>query len=735
MPSSSPSNKPFNTTNSVKAVEFLLDLDKDGNHNLVAIDPNTGYVTGRTFRPIDMFDAVSWIDDNADKNLYFSVNEPRKGAPHGKLSKSDISHLRAIPVDIDPRKGQDFMAERARLQDLAASAASSPTPPTYTVDSGGGFQFFWKLVNRIPVNAETSTWAEEQGRGLAHALGGGDSIQNIDRIMRLPFTTNYPDEKKRARGRLQAPTILIGGAGDTYTPNQLSTYAKPRKAESNVVDLDPEVARFQAEIDMQEVYEPVPTSVSMLVGKYAASNKRLSDIIEGRPLPGEDQSGSAYRFALANELSQIGGFTVTQYAQLACSLPHCNTDKDAPGGWPRAFAREWAKGQTHAPEKFFSATETAEDNAASQAESLFDPTPKPRRFETISLDEAANSALTDSAKPLVKGLLDQGAFSVVYGDSNVGKSFVVLDLCLHMTEGKPYAGMKTQPAVVVYIAAEGGGGIRKRAKALTDTFSPAHPERFRILREAVNLRNSQEDLTGLVSLGNDLADAHNLPVVFVVDTASRALAGGDENSSVDFGAFIRNIDALRTGVPNAHVLVIHHTGKNKAAGSRGWSGLRAAIDTEIEVGPGTIEVVKQRDLDKSWKSGFKLVEQKLGFDADGDVVTSATVELIDFETASAQGSAGEKVMGSTVSGKAADSVKACVEMLCSTQAHQGGVGLADVTSACPVAKSTVRRALALLEIEGSLVKAGRGRWRPRSLGDDVTRLASVYQEAVTSVLD
>ena len=30
-------------------------------------------------------------------------------------------------------------------------------------------------------------------------------------------------------------------------------------------------------------------------------------------------------------------------------------------------------------------------------------------------------------------------------------------------------------------------------------------------------------------------------------------------------------------------LLIHHTGKNIANGMRGWSGVRAAIDTEIEV--------------------------------------------------------------------------------------------------------------------------------------------------------
>ena len=46
--------------------------------------------------------------------------------------------------------------------------------------------------------------------------------------------------------------------------------------------------------------------------------------------------------------------------------------------------------------------------------------------------------------------------------------------------------------------------------------------------------------------------------------------------------YIRNITTLRSGF-NCHVLIIHHSGKDKNKGARGHTSLRAAVDTEIEI--------------------------------------------------------------------------------------------------------------------------------------------------------
>jgi RecA-family ATPase len=68
---------------------------------------------------------------------------------------------------------------------------------------------------------------------------------------------------------------------------------------------------------------------------------------------------------------------------------------------------------------------------------------------------------------------------------------------------------------------------------------------------------------------------------------------------VDMTSFVRNMDTLRQ-TTGAHLMVVHHTGKDAARGARGHNSLRAATDTEIEVqidedGTRSAMVTKQRD--------------------------------------------------------------------------------------------------------------------------------------------
>jgi hypothetical protein len=114
-------------------------------------------------------------------------------------------------------------------------------------------------------------------------------------------------------------------------------------------------------------------------------------------------------------------------------------------------------------------------------------------------------------------------------------------------------------------------------------------------------------------------------VWLIVDTLSRAMAGGDENSPVDMGRVVASADRFgaETG---AHFTYVHHTGKDAARGARGHSLLRAATDTEIETTVDSFTLTKQRDGELGFKIGFKLVDLVIGEDADGNCIKSAVVE-------------------------------------------------------------------------------------------------------------
>jgi len=89
------------------------------------------------------------------------------------------------------------------------------------------------------------------------------------------------------------------------------------------------------------------------------------------------------------------------------------------------------------------------------------------------------------------------------------------------------------------------------------------------------------------------------------------------------GVVLKNADVIR-GATGATFLWIHHCGKDQAKGMRGWSGTRAAIDTEIEItgdeatGLRSAEITKQRDLPgKGDRIGFRLEQVNLGVPTDG----------------------------------------------------------------------------------------------------------------------
>lgn len=256
-------------------------------------------------------------------------------------------------------------------------------------------------------------------------------------------------------------------------------------------------------------------------------------------------------------------------------------------------------------------------------------TPRRERMYRVEFDEAAALATSHVNPALIDDILDQHSFAVIYGPSNSGKTFLALSLAYHIAEGLPWAGHEVARGAVLYVVAEGGRGINKRIAALKKHYSPAGKPPLDIVPCPVDMRSSDADVKRIVKLAIEAAEAHGLQVVLiVVDTLSRALAGGDENASTDMGAFVMNVDKLRLAT-SATVLVVHHTGKNLANGARGWSGLRAAIDTEIEVGEGgVVSFEKQRDMEMLPDIRFRLVTLSLGEGPNGKQVTSCVLQIV-----------------------------------------------------------------------------------------------------------
>ncbi len=232
----------------------------------------------------------------------------------------------------------------------------------------------------------------------------------------------------------------------------------------------------------------------------------------------------------------------------------------------------------------------------------------------------------------VEGLLCDGAMSVLYGDSNTGKTFFALDLALHVAHGKPWRGRAVEVGGVVYLALEGASGVAKRVAAFKLANGCGDAELpFAVVPVGVDLRDPVADTTRVIEAVRAAASKMGGAVkLVVIDTLSRALAGGNENASEDMGALVSNIDRIRQET-SAHAMLIHHSGKDGAKGARGHSLLRAATDTEIEVsrdveaGVSVARVTKQREMEVGDAFAFTLEPVELGENRRGKPVTSCVV--------------------------------------------------------------------------------------------------------------
>ncbi len=227
---------------------------------------------------------------------------------------------------------------------------------------------------------------------------------------------------------------------------------------------------------------------------------------------------------------------------------------------------------------------------------------------------------------VVQGLIVAKAQTVIYGDSNSGKTFLALSLAYAVSEGCACYSRMTDGGLVIYLATEAPGSIRARMQALKK-YHKAKLERLVMVPVPLNFHSNIGDATDVIRLVEQISRAKNLPVrMIIADTLARMSAGANENSGEDMGPVMDRFSmvAEHTG---AAMVIIHHSGKDQARGSRGWSGIRAHINTEIEVeesdGVRFAKVTKQRELaSKGEEIAFELQVVQMGVSKFGIEVTT-----------------------------------------------------------------------------------------------------------------
>jgi len=609
--------------NTKKAVSFLKHF-RSGLHNIVAIDPVSEAITGIT-RPIDSPDLLAFIErNNGTRNLYYSVNEPKPDAPDDKLSKHHIKKINAVWLDADPKKDLPLERERERLAKFAVDLKTGKNPPTYITDSGGGIQAFWLLDQPLDANKDNVIKAESLSRGLAEQYGT-DFVQNIDRIMRVPFTVNIPSAKKKGRVRTVAKIIHAASpTGTRYKEFNFITPSFKAEAETDFKDVA---------LDMEAIKKPLPDDLLARLKDTLNRDRKAHDLYYGLI---EKPSRSEYDFTLTQQLVW-DNYTLQEAAHILYHYTH--------GKGKDLTKRELIRTYNRVDHPFegldpgYIAKIDAQVNPILAARAAGKPLEEDLKkkvaiFEFMPLKDMDWKY---SGAPIYKNFLYENAITVIYGQSNVGKSFVAADIAGHIALGRDWGEFKykaKKPIGVVYICAEAGKSFGKRGKALRQRLA-VNDIPFYVLDAAPNFAKAKDDAKALVDAIHKLERTTGVKIgLVVVDTLATTFEGGNENSSEDMGLYISNMKYIQRHADTG-VLIVHHSGKDQAAGARGHSSLRAATDTEIEVMSEKkgeryyrqIRTRKQREGESDLTIKFGLMVVELGKDDDGDMIDTCHVVL------------------------------------------------------------------------------------------------------------
>jgi len=231
---------------------------------------------------------------------------------------------------------------------------------------------------------------------------------------------------------------------------------------------------------------------------------------------------------------------------------------------------------------------------------------------------------------LIDDMVPENSLTAIWGEPGAYKTFLVLDMMLSLAHGAEWHGAELAKALVVYVAGEGVGGLRKRVGAW-------HHERqldaadadFILIEEPAPL-----DADGAKALIDtiDALRADRQVAAMVYDTLARCMVG-DENSAADMSAAIGAVDDVRSHYAGSTAILVHHQGKDAARALRGSTALLGALDASLQArkADSYLEVVqhKQKDAEQGPSRWFeaKTVEFQIG--ALDDEETSLVLASMD----------------------------------------------------------------------------------------------------------
>lgn len=481
---------------------------------------------------------ATWITNRQRQtdSVYFEVNEARQGIQK-KPTKGEMVSAVCRHADVDPVDSiYPWAEERSRLLGLADFLHNDPMMrPTVIIDSGNGFYPLW-VTERQPLDAAAIVDIEQQNREI-EAVVGASGTHNIDRLLRLPGTVNFPSDKKKKLGRGMSRARVLHASGivyDQYQAREIGDHLAYRLKDSN------------------------------LVRPYIASDK-----LDGGATNGDR---SAVAFRVGSTLRAAGKTFEEMCEGIADDLETADwyAEKGEANNL-RELRRIWERSPPTAEEDF-GAAEAMPDILIIETETASKPR---RRMLTIDELEAMGEP-----KWLIQGMVPECSLVMMDGPPKEGKTFIAVAMSLHIAAGKPWFGQEVVQGGVVYIAGEGSAGLKLRVKAMRLAYDIPSSVPFWVVPSIVDF-GDKKDVKALADLIHETAGETTIAMV-VIDTLARAMPGVEENSASEIGKVIASCDWLKEHL-GCTVMPIHHQGKDTTRGSRGSSAIAGALDALFRI--------------------------------------------------------------------------------------------------------------------------------------------------------
>jgi len=230
----------------------------------------------------------------------------------------------------------------------------------------------------------------------------------------------------------------------------------------------------------------------------------------------------------------------------------------------------------------------------------------------------------------IEGLLSSTGLALIWGARKSYKSFMALDVALHIALGRPYRGRRVDQAPVVYIALEGQNGLPARVEALKKHHQVADAPLY-LMTKKLNLIASVKAL--IKDIEQQLPGQK--PVVFI-DILNRSLHGS-EAADKDMSAYIEAAGEIAEHFDTL-VVIVHHSGLDGSR-PRGHTALSAGVDVQLQCerldgGMAKLTVELAKDFVEGTEVYSRLIVVDTGKnDASGQKITSLVVEPAEISDA------------------------------------------------------------------------------------------------------